>query len=83
MPPVRMRGDGRKAKDPKKTLARLLGYLMQYKVSLLIVILCIFTTALVQSQSSTALGRLVDDYILPMVNAGSTNFAPLQKFLLP
>ena len=27
MPPARMRGDGRKAKNPAKTLARLLGYL--------------------------------------------------------
>ena len=34
MPPVRMRGDGRKAKDPKKTLGRLLKYLMNYKLRL-------------------------------------------------
>ena len=27
MPPAKMRGDGRKAKDPKKTLLRLLSYL--------------------------------------------------------
>ena len=30
MPPVRMRGDGRKAKDPKKVLLRLLSYMKQY-----------------------------------------------------
>ena len=54
MPPVRMRGDGRKAKDPKKTLGRLLKYLLKYKFTLLVVIACIFTTALVQSQSATA-----------------------------
>ena len=82
MPPVRMRGDGRKAKDPKKTLGRLLKYLLRYKFSLLIVILCIFTTALVQSQSATALGRLVDDFILPMVASGSTDFAPVKSFLI-
>ena len=29
MPPIRMKGDGRKAKDPKKTLARLLSYMTQ------------------------------------------------------
>ena len=39
MPPARMRGDGRKAKDPKKTLLRLLKYLTQYKLTLLIVVL--------------------------------------------
>ena len=82
MPPVRMRGDGRKAKDPKKTFGRLLKYLLRYKFSLIIVILCIFTTALVQSQSATALGRLVDEFILPMVNSGSTDFAPVKSFLV-
>ena len=30
MPPVKMRGDGRKAKDPKKTILRLLGYMRKY-----------------------------------------------------
>ena len=30
MPPAHMRGDGRKAKDPKKTLLRLLSYLKHY-----------------------------------------------------
>ena len=82
MPPVRMRGDGRKAKDPKKTLLRLLKYLMHYKLTLLIVLLCILTTALVQSRSSTALGQLVDEYILPMVDSGSTDFDPIWKFIV-
>lgn len=27
MPPVRMRGDGRMAENPKQTLLRLLGYM--------------------------------------------------------
>ena len=82
MPPVRMRGDGRKAKDPKKTLGRLLKYLMHYKLTLLMVMACIFSTALVSSRSATALGRLVDDYILPMVASGSTDFTPVLRFLL-
>ena len=81
MPPVRMRGDGRKAKDPKKTLGRLLKYLMNYKLRLICVIACIFITALVQSQSATALGRLVDEFILPMVAEGSADFAPIASFL--
>ena len=37
MPPVRMRGDGRMAKDPKKTLGRLFGYLLRYKYVLIVV----------------------------------------------
>ena len=55
MPPARMRGDGRKAKDPKKTLLRLLKYLTQYKFTLLIVVLCIFATAYASTRGSTAL----------------------------
>ena len=82
MPPVRMRGDGRMAKDPKTTLLRLLSYLKKYLPTLLIVMLCIFMTAFTQAKSSTALGTLVDDYILPMVASGSTDFAPIFSFLL-
>jgi len=82
MPPVRMSGDGRMAKDPKKTLGRLLKYLMQYKLTIFIVLLCIFTTAFAQSRSSTSLGKLVDNYILPMVKTGSTDFAPIWSFLV-
>ena len=82
MPPVRMRGDGRMAKDPKKTLLRLLGYLKHYWVTLVIVLLCILVTAYTQSRSSTALGKLVDDFILPMVESGSADFAPLFDFIV-
>jgi ATP-binding cassette subfamily B protein len=77
-----MRGDGRKAKDPKKTFARLLKYMMNYKARVITVFLCIFIAALVSAVSSTALGQLVDDYILPMVKTGSTDFAPVLRFLV-
>ena len=82
MPPMRMRGDGRKAKDPKKALVRLLKYMLQYKLRLATVLLCIFATAYAQITSSTALGKLVDDFILPMVGSGSTDFAPIWSYLL-
>ena len=81
MPPARMRGDGRKAKDPKKTLLRLLSYLKKHLPVLAIVMLCIVATALAQVASSTALGRMVDDFILPMVASGSADFSPLVQFL--
>ena len=82
MPPIRMRGDGRKAKDPKKTFLRLLQYMLKYKFVLLSVMACIFITAYAQISGSTALGKLVDDYILPMVAAGSTDFGPLLNYLI-
>ena len=80
MPPAKMRGDGRMAKDPKKTFLRLLSYLRHYWPTLILVLGCIFTTAIVSIIGSTALGDLVDDFILPMVATGSTDFGPLNAF---
>ena len=82
MPPVRMRGDGRKAKDPKKVLLRLLSYMKQYIPILIVVLLCILGSAIAQTTGSKSLGALVDDYILPMVETGSTDFSPLLSFLV-
>ena len=82
MPPVRMRGDGRKAKNPGKTLLRLLGYMRKYIPNLLIVLVCIVVTAVAQTRGSENLGTLVDDYILPMVASGSTDFGPLFRYLV-
>ena len=82
MPPARMRGDGRKAKDPKKTLFRLLSYLKKHTATMIIVILCILMGSYATITGSTALGKLVDEFILPMVESGSTDFAPLAAFLV-
>ena len=81
MPPVRMRGDGRKASNPKKTLLRLLSYLKKYTPTLVLVLVCILLASVAQAQGSRALGPLVDDYILPMVEQGSTDFSPLFGYL--
>ena len=82
MPPVRMHGDGRKAKDPKKTFFRLLGYMKPYMFNLIVVIICVVVTAFAQTRGSENIGNLVDHYILPMVESGSTDFAPLIKYLM-
>ena len=82
MPPIRMRGDGRKAKNPGKTLLRLIGYMRQYIPNLLIVLVCIVVTAVAQTRGSENLGTLVDDYILPMVASGSEDFGPLFQYLV-
>ena len=81
-PPPRMPMGGRKAKDPKKTFFRLLSYLRHYWFTLLLVALCIVAVALTQTRSSTALGKIVDEFILPMVRDGSTDFTPLWNFLV-
>ena len=77
-----MRGDGRKAKDPRKTLLRLLGYLKKYWYILAIVAVCIVLTAVAQTNTSAALGSLVDKYILPMVASGSSDYSGLLNFLI-
>ena len=76
-----MRGDGRKASNPRKTLLRLLSYLKKYTPTLVLVLVCILLASVAQAQGSRALGPLVDDYILPMVERGSTNFSPLFGYL--
>ena len=82
MPPVKMRGDGRMAKSPKKTLFRLLSYLKKYTPVLVIVLVCIFLTSLAQTLGSRSLGTLVDNYILPMVDSGSEDFAPMAGYIM-
>ena len=82
MPPVKMRGDGRMAKSPKKTLLRLLSYMRGYVPVLIVVLVCIILSSLAQTIGTRSLGTLVDEYILPMVSSGSTDFAPLASYLL-
>ena len=77
-----MRGDGRMAKNPKKTLLRLLGYMRKYLPILVVVLVCIFLTSYAQTMASRSLGTLVDNYILPMVSANSTDYSPIARFLL-
>ncbi len=82
MPPVKMRGDGRKAKNPGKTLLRILSYMKPYIFNIAAVMVCILVSALVQAKSANNVGTLVDDYIVPMIAAGSTDFGPLIRYLL-
>ncbi|MBQ8748362.1 MAG: ABC transporter ATP-binding protein [Oscillospiraceae bacterium] len=81
MPPVRLRGDGRKAKNPKQTLLRLLGYMKPYRKSLIVVVLCILLAAFAQAASSKSLQYIIDDYIKPLLGQESPNFKPLIRFL--
>lgn len=68
--------------QPGKVLVRLLSYIKKYKVRFTIVLVCILISAIVGVVSSTFIQTLIDDYIMPMVSSGSTNFAPLARTLL-
>lgn len=63
-------------------LKRLLSYMVKnYKFSFLIVVICIVIGAFATMQGMLFVQSLVDDYIMPMLNSGSTNFGPLAKAL--
>ncbi len=82
MPPVRMRGDGRKAKNPKKTMGRLLSYMKPYSGVMIVVVVCICLTAIAQSVSSKSLEYIIDDYIKPLLGQDTPDFVPLIRFLI-
>ena len=81
MPPVRLRGDGRKAKDPKKTLLRLLRYMKPYKARLIGMVVCIILSTVAQVVSNSSLSVLIEDFIKPMLGQQTPDFAPLIQFL--
>ena len=81
MPPIKFSADQRKAKNPKQTLLRLVSYMRHYVPHLLAVMVCIIVSAIASTRGSENIGNLVDDYILPMVASGSTDYAPLVKYL--
>ena len=82
MPPIRMKGDGRKAKNPKKTLSRLFGYMKPYRFTMIFVVICILLSSLATALSSYSLEPLINDYIKPMTGKENPSFVPLIRFLV-
>ena len=81
MPPVKMRGDGRKAKNPKKTFLRLLSYLLPYKFNIIGMVICTILATVASVLSNTSVSKLISDYVQPMLGQVTPNYAPLVKFL--
>ncbi|MBO5671084.1 MAG: ABC transporter ATP-binding protein, partial [Clostridia bacterium] len=77
-----MKGDGRKAKNPKKTLTRLLSYLKPYRGTLILVVICILLSSLATALSSYSLDPLINDYIKPLTGQENPDFVPLIRFLI-
>ena len=82
MPPVRMPMPGKKAKNPGKTMLRLLSYMKKYVPTMILVLICIFINTYAQTTGSAALGTLVDDFIIPMAETRSTDYSALLNFLV-
>ncbi len=82
MPPVRFTGDGRKAKNPKKIMGRLLSYMKPYRRTLVVVVICILLASVAQVASSKSLEYIVEDYVRPLVGVENPDFMPLIRFLI-
>ncbi|MBQ9909898.1 MAG: ABC transporter ATP-binding protein [Lachnospiraceae bacterium] len=63
-------------------LKRVLGYLRNYKPRLCVIFVCIVLSAVSSAISATAIGTLVDRYIVPMAEAGAVDRASLLGYLL-
>ena len=82
MPPIRMKGDGRKAKNPKQTILRLLSYMKPYRGTMILVILCILIGSLATALSSYSLDPLINNYIVPLTGQENPDYLPLVRFLV-
>ena len=60
-------GKARKPKDTKKTIGRILRYLGDYKLLLIIVAICIIISALANVAGTYFLKPIINDYLLPLI----------------
>lgn len=67
-----------KLNHPFKTLKRILSFMGHYYWSqMIIVVVCIIASVVASVNGTWFTKALIDDYILPMVETGSTDFTPL------
>lgn len=77
-PGRRNMGPRQKIDHPFKILGQIIKFVGKYYgIHLVIVLLCIIGSVFANVQGTWFMKALVDDYILPMVKTGSTDFAPL------
>ena len=69
--------------SPTAVLRRVVSYMLKYyKWPFLLVIVCILIAAIATVIGATFPQTLVDDYITPMINSGSTDFSALGKAVI-
>ena len=84
MPGPRRHGGPKATKEDMKASVGTLGRVVKlmfsrYKFALIAVIVCIFTSVICNAKGTMFMQSLIDDYIKPMVETGSTDFGPLLK----
>lgn len=70
---------GMKPRNMAQTIKRILGYLGNYRVRFIIVLLCIVMTAVTSVAGSLFMEPLIDDYIKPLVLMDNPDFSGLLK----
>jgi ATP-binding cassette subfamily B protein len=82
-PGGRARGPRPKIDHPGKLLKRLFSYLFKnYAIHLIIVVVCIFISVLANVQGTMFTKTLIDDYITPLLQSDTPDFAPLLHAIL-
>ena len=65
-------------KSPLSIAKRLMGEILkEYKLHCIIVLICIFGSAFANVKGTLFMQKLIDDYIVPMLNNSSKDFGPL------
>ena len=77
--PVRMKGE----KLDFKVIKRIFSYLgTKQKLLMAAVVLCIFLSSLASIFSASFVGTVIDDYVTPMLQSGSTDFSGFIAMLM-
>jgi len=71
------------AKNPGRTLRRIFAEVFKrYKLHCLLVVVCIFVSAIANVRGTLFLQSLIDDYILPLTASDAPDFSPLLRAIL-
>ena len=68
---------GAKPQNLKATVARLMGYVVRYRLRLVLVLFCILGNTIASVTASTFIKTLIDDYITPMIGQINPDFSGL------
>ncbi|MGI6021321.1 MAG: ABC transporter ATP-binding protein [Lachnospiraceae bacterium] len=72
-----------KVSDPGKILKRILRYATEGNLAIyIIVVVCIILSVVASVQGTRFIQTLIDEYITPMLQSGSTDFGPLLKAIM-
>ena len=71
-----------KPKDTKGTVRRLLTYMSEYKVKLVVVAVCVVVSALVSSVGTYLLRPIINDYIVPFIGMKDVDLSGFIHFLV-